>query len=396
MILKRDLTSTLKRFSKFPVVVLLGPRQSGKTTLVKEVFKKYAYFSLEDPAVLDFVLTDARRFLRENENEHGIIIDEFQHAPKLLSYIQLEVDARDRPGYFVLTGSQNFLMNQAITQSLAGRAGVLNLLPLSIHELEHNALLPENANTLMFKGGYPRIHAKDFAPRELFPSYIRTYVERDVRQLINVTDLSVFQKFMMLCAGRIGQQLNFEDIAANCGINRKTAQKWLSLLEASYIIFLLRPHFNNFNKRITKSPKLYFFDTGLACSFLGIRSAEELALSPFRGALFECLIISDFYKQYYNQGFEAPLYYWRDQNGRLEVDCIIDRAGTLFPIEIKSGETIVSDYFNAIKAWSELANADPADGYIVYAGDISQHRSAGFVKNWKSSGHLIHDIEKSK
>jgi uncharacterized protein len=394
MIIKRDLHKTLESFSKFPVVVLLGPRQSGKTTLVKETFKKHAYVTLEDPEVLAFVTQDPKRFLSEYENSYGIIFDEFQHAPQLLSYIQIEADEKDRPGYFILTGSQNFLMNQAITQSLAGRAGILHLLPVSIHELTNNKLLPASVDSLIIKGGYPRIYAKKFSPRELFPSYIRTYVERDVRQLINVDNLKTFQKFLRLCAGRIGQLLNIEDLATNCGINRKTAEAWLSILEASYILFLLKPHFNNFNKRLTKSPKLYFYDTGLACSLLGIRSAKELGMSVFRGHLFECLIISDFYKQYYNLGLDPSLYFWRDQNGRIEVDCLIDLGIALLPVEIKSAETIVNDFFDGIRQWSEIAETDPSQGYIVYGGEMSHKRSNGTILNWKTAGTLITKLEK--
>jgi hypothetical protein len=394
MIFKRDLTAVLKRFSKFPAVVLLGPRQSGKTTLVKETFKKHVYVTLEDPEILRYILEDPKGFLREYENEHGIIFDEFQHAPALLSYIQIEADEKDRPGYFVLTGSQNFLMNAAITQSLAGRAGILHLMPLSIHELEHNDHLPEFFDNLIIKGGYPRIHAKNFLPEELFPSYIRTYVERDVRQLINVENLITFQKFMMLCAGRVGQELNINDIATNCGINRKTADNWISILQASYIIFLLKPYFNNFNKRITKTPKLYFYDTGLVCSLLGIRSTEELYKSHFRGALFENLIIADFYKQFYNLGLEPSLYYWRDQNGRIEIDCLIDKGTVLFPVEIKSGETILNDFFKSIQTWLEITGTAPENGYIVYGGQSRQTRSVGTIIGWKAAGSFITKLEK--
>ncbi len=396
MIFKRDIEKTLKNYAKFPVVVLLGPRQSGKTTLVQEIFKKHTYVTLEDPEILEYVMQDPKRFLREYENDYGIIIDEFQHAPAILSYIQIESDAKDRPGYFVLTGSQNFLMNQAISQSLAGRAGILNLLPLSIHELVRNEIFPKTSDELIFNGSYPRMYAKNFTPQELFPSYIRTYVERDVRQLVNVDNILAFQKFMRLCAGRVGQQLNVNEIAAAASINRKTADKWIGILEASYILFLLKPHFNNYNKRVTKTPKLYFYDTGLACSLLGLRSTKELSLSSFRGALFENVVIADFYKQYYNAGIEPSAYYWRDQNGRLEVDCIIDNVSQLIPVEIKSGETIVSDFFSGIEGWSSIVNQDPSYGYIVYAGGLSQTRSLGKVITLKVAGQLIASLESQR
>lgn len=392
MIFKRDLTKALKRFAKFPVVIVIGPRQSGKTTLVNETFTKHIYFNLEDPEILAYITKDPKKFLRENENKHGIIFDEFQHYPQLLSYIQIISDEKDRPGYFVLTGSQNFLMNQAITQSLAGRAGILTLLPLSIHELVKNKILPD-VDELIIKGGYPKIYAKKFSPSELFPSYIRQYLERDVRLLVNVKNLRTFQKFMKLCAGRIGQQLNIGEISTACGIDRKTVEHWLSILEASYIIFLLKPHFNNFNKRLTKTPKLYFYDTGLACSLLGLKSAKVLSLSSFRGHLFECLVIADFYKQYYNMGLEAPLYFWRDQNGRIEVDCLIDLGISVVPVEIKSGETIISDFFNSINQWSDISQTNPETGYIVYGGNSIQKRNNGNVINLKVAATLIEKLE---
>ncbi len=394
MIARRDLEPTLKRFSKFPVVVVLGPRQSGKTTLVQHHFKNHHYINLEDPKSLDFVTNDPERFLREHENQHGIIIDEFQYAPRFLSYIQLAADAHNRPGYFVLTGSQNFLMNEAISQSLAGRVGILQLLPLSIHELIENKFMPKNADELLFQGGYPRLYAQNFSPQELFPSYIRTYVERDVRQLIQVENLSAFQKFMQLCAARVGQQLNISDIATQCGIDQKTVHRWLSILEASYIIFLLKPYFNNFTKRVTKTPKLYFYDTGLASSLLALRSADDIALSSFRGPLFENLIIVDMYKQFYNLGIEPTLYYWRDLNGRIEIDALIDLGIRLVPLEIKSGETIVPEFFRSIANWSEVAATSPEDGYIIYAGTSGQKRSGGTIISWHDAGNLIPTLER--
>jgi len=396
MFLRRNLSETLKRFAKFPVVVVVGPRQSGKTTLVRHTFNKHTYLNLEDPELLAFIERDPKAFLREYENEHGIILDEFQHAPKFLSYVQLEVDEKKRPGYFVLTGSQNFLMNQAITQTLAGRTGILTLLPLSINELAESNKLTPHYNDILFNGGYPRIYAENFTPSELYPSYIHSYIERDVRQIINVENLKTFQKFIQLCAGRVGQLLNIADIATNCGICYKTVERWLSVLEANYIIFFLQPHVNNFKKRITKTPKLYFYDTGLACSLLGIRTAHDIALSPFRGPLFECFIIADLYKQYYNSGLEPHLYFWRDQNGRVEIDCLIDLGIKLIPIEIKSGETINNSFFDGLGRWNELAETGQENNYVIYAGDSSQNRTAAHVIDWKSTGTLIEKIENVK
>lgn len=393
MFYKREQVTALRRYSKFPVVAILGPRQAGKSTLAKHTFKKHMFISLEDPDFREFAASDPKRFLREHENKYGLILDEFQYVPQLLSYIQVEVDEKKRPGYFVLTGSQNFLMNEQITQSLAGRVGILTLLPLSLKELVNNKLVdsPEQA---IFNGGYPRLYAENFSPLDAYPSYIHTYIERDVRQLTNVGTMRTFQKFMALCAGRVGQQLNIADIATNCGVDRKTITQWLSILEASYIIFLLRPYFNNFNKRVTKTPKLYFYDTGIACSLLEIRSTKDLARSPFRGPLFESLIISDFYKQYYNYGWRPPLYYWRDQNGRIEIDCLVDKGVKLIPIEIKSGETIISDYFDGIKQWNELTESKTSLAYVVYGGILAQSRTVGNIVGWKSAGSLIEKIEK--
>lgn len=396
MFFKRNLTDIILQYKKFPAIALLGPRQSGKTTLAKHIFEDYHYLNLENPDVREFAIKDPKRFLHEYENKKGIILDEFQYVPQILSYIQNEIDEKKRPGYFILTGSQNFLMNQAITQSLAGRVGILTLLPFSESELIENNLATDNINETMLKGGYPRLYAENFTPQELYPSYIQSYLERDIRKLINVGNLRNFQKFITLCAGRIGQLLNLTELATSCGINRKTAEEWLSLLEASYIIFLLKPYFKNYNKRIAKSPKLYFYDVGVASSLLGIRSAKDLSLSPFRGHLFECLIISDFCKQYYNRGMRPPIYFWRDQNGRIEIDCLIDLGINQIPIEIKSGETIVKDFFKGITQWNKIAKADPEAGYIIYGGGLSQKRSLGNVMGWQTASNLIASIEKEK
>jgi uncharacterized protein len=391
--LNRDIEAAILRFSsKFPVVGLFGPRQSGKTTLMKKIFKNYVYLNFENPETLEFATQDPKAFLQKYDNEYGIILDEFQHFPQILSYIQIIVDAKNRPGYFALTGSQNFLMNEAITQSLAGRIGILTLLPLSFNECAENNVLLADPNEMILRGGYPRLYNNHFLPDEIYPSYIQTYVERDVRQLTNVGDLSTFKRFMKLCAGRVGQLLNISDIAANCGITNKTADHWLSILEASYIIFLLQPYHGSFNKRVTKTPKLYFYDTGIVCSLLGIKEAAELDLSPFRGHLFECFIIADLFKQYFNKGTTAPLYFWRDRNGLIEIDCLIDRGGKLTPIEIKSGKTIVPDFFTALTKWNELAQINPHHGYIIYGGNEEQKREKGNVVGWQATKNLIQKI----
>ncbi|MBA3752219.1 ATP-binding protein [Candidatus Dependentiae bacterium] len=389
MFFRRDIQEALVRFCKFPVIGIFGPRQSGKTTLVKKFFKDYTYLNFENPETLAFATQDPKSFLQKYENEQGIIIDEFQHFPQFLSYIQIEVDQKKRPGYFVLTGSQNFLMNQAITQSLAGRIGILTLLPLSINEFSYNHRLESQTNEVIVKGCYPRIYTDNFAPDELYPSYIQTYVERDVRLITNIVDLSTFKKFMKLCAGRVGQLLNISDIATNCGITQRTAQHWISILEASYIIFLLQPHHTNFNKRVTKTPKLYFYDTGVVCSLLGIKHSEELALNPYRGHLFECFIIADLFKQCFNLGTNAPLYFWRDRNGTLEIDCLVDWGGHLTSIEIKAGQTITTDFFHSLKKWNELSKVDPLTSYIIYAGEDIQKRAVGTVMGWHYAGTII-------
>lgn len=392
MFFKRELSQKLKRFSKFPVVALLGPRQSGKSTLARHFFKRHRFLSLEDIETREFAKNDAKGFLQAHENKYGLILDEFQYVPDLLSYIQVEVDAKKRPGYFVLTGSQNFLMNQAISQSLAGRVGILTLLPLCISEMK-SAKLITSLEDAIYNGGYPRLYAEEFLAQEAYPSYISTYIQKDVRQLINVGDIGIFEKFMSLCAGRIAQELNVTDLATQVGVDRRTVVKWLSILESSYIIFLLKPYFNNFGKRVTKTPKLYFYDTGIACSLLRLRSAQNLQLSPFKGPLFENFIIADFYKQYHNLAIQPPLYFWRDLNGRFEVDCLVDLGNFLVPIELKSGQTAITHFFDGLRAWQEIAQERGLKGYVVYAGQNVQPRAIGNLIGWQAAGQLIKKIE---
>jgi len=391
---KRDLEETIRRLaSKFPVLSITGPRQSGKTTLVKELFKQHNYVLLENLDEREYAQSDPRGFLKKYSNEYGLIIDEVQHAPALLSYIQGIVDTENRPGYFILTGSQNFSVNEAITQSLAGRVGIITLLPMSLHELKENNILAPTLEEAVFLGGYPRLYNQEIEPTDFYPSYIRTYVERDVRQMINVTNLDNFQKFIRLCAGRTGQVLNLTSLGNDCDISHNTANAWISILQASYIVFLLRPYHGNFSKRLIKSPKLYFYDSGLACSLLRIKSADELSDHYNKGGLVEGFIISDLYKQYYHNGQEPGLYFWRDSAGH-EIDCVIEESNRLVPIEIKAGETFSPRFFDAIMYWKDDVVKDPdMQGVVIYGGDQEQSRNQGEVVSWKNAGDLLKKVD---
>ncbi len=380
--ISRTLTPKLEEFAKqFPAVALLGPRQSGKTTLAQQTFSKYNYVSLENADVRSMALTDPRLFLESIQNEHGVILDEFQHVPVLLSYLQGIIDKVHKPGYWILTGSQNFLLNEAISQSLAGRVGILTLLPLSVVELKGAGLLPETLDSVMLCGGYPRIYAQNVTPSNLYPSYIQTYIERDVRLLKNVADLGLFQKFIQLCAGRIGQVLNLTSLANDCGITVPTVQSWISILETSYIAFTLQPYHNNFSKRLIKSPKLYFYDVGVACSLLGINTQEQLMQHYLRGGLVENFVITDIAKHFYNQGQRPRIYFWRDSQGD-EVDCLVEDGLGLIPIEIKSAQTVSMNFFAGIEKWLKIA--DVPTGYVVYGGDQDFKTNQGMFLGWRS------------
>ena len=390
MLIQRALASSASQAAtEFPVIAILGPRQSGKTTLAQSSFPHHKYVSLEDYDIRARALTDPRLFLTEYPTEFGLIIDEIQHVPILLSYMQTIVDREKKNGFFILTGSQNFLVDEALTQTLAGRMAVLTLLPLSISELADANLLPAKVDTLLYKGSYPKAHATQTSIERLYSNYIRLYVERDVRQIQNVADLSTFQKFMRLCAGRVGQLLNIVSLSNDCGINQKTAKDWLSILEASYVIFMLAPYFNNFGKRLIKAPKIYFYDTGLICSLLKIRSSDEIADHYLRGSLVESLIIADLLKQQHNIERQPSLYFWRDYTGR-EIDCIIDEAQYPIPVEIKASNTISTDFFQELRVWQETSNvSEKAPRYIVYCGTEDQKWPDAQVLTWKSAGNLI-------
>ena len=390
MIIQRNLRPVLQAYAgKFPVVAVVGPRQAGKTTLVRAAFPNHLYFSLEDPHTYDIVHADPRDFLERAYTGPGIIIDEFQNEPDILSYMQSIIDNnRHQYGHFILTGSHNFLMNQAIGQSLAGRIAILTLLPVSLHELQVSHLLSTDINSAVFCGGYPDVATQRLTPAEFYPNYNKTYVERDVRQLINVGNLQDFQRFMRLCAGRVGQLLNISSLADDANISVATAKSWLSILEASYILFFVQPHFNNFNKRLIKTAKLYFYDTGLACWLLKIDSVEQLQDHYLRGGLVESLIIAELYKTFYNYGQEPSLYFWRDSHGH-EIDCLIDYGTTLIPIEIKGSKTITAAAFDGLKYWCSLADIDPSMGYIIYAGTERYKSSFGTTLGWQETGTIL-------
>jgi len=377
----RKLTATLQRLAKtFPVIAITGPRQSGKTTLAKAVFADKPYITLEDPAERAFAFEDAKGFLHRFRD--GAIFDEAQRWPDLFSYLQGMVDEEPIPGKFILTGSQQFGLLAGVSQSLAGRVGMTALLPLSISELPAASQSSLSLDTLIIKGSYPALHVRDISPADWFASYIATYIERDIRQVLRVHDLSVFQRFVRLCAGRNGQLLNLNALAGETGVSQKTARSWLSVLESSYIVHLLPPYFRNFGKRLIKTPKLYFLDQGLACWLLGIRSHEHLALHPMRGAIFESFIISEFLKSRYNRGQPPDLYFWRDNNG-LEADIVFERGTKLQPVEIKSGQTITGDYIRAGQRAARFAAEEALQPWLIYGGDDSYERNGVTIMSWR-------------
>lgn len=401
MIIKRHLERRLVQAVKdFPVVTITGPRQSGKTTLGRMALRRHEYVSLEDPDERRLALEDPRGFLARFSGK--VIIDEAQRAPDLFSYIQGIVDTTGRQGQFVLTGSQNFLLLRQISQSLAGRCAILHLLPFSRSELAREDLFPieeiakgsgrtlvgkdNNLFETLFTGGYPRIHDKGLAPHDWLSGYYQTYVERDVREVLNVGDLETFGRFMGLCAGRTGSLLNLSSLANDCGITHTTARRWLGVLETSFIIRLLRPHHKNFNKRLVKSPKLYFLDSGLLCYLLRIRSAEDLALHASRGAIFESWVVSEAIKNFTHRGLRSDVYFWRDSAGH-EVDLLIDTGGdNLLPIEIKSGQTFNPDFAKELNWWRETSGSGERSGVVVYGGEKSFHYKNIHVLSWRTCG----------
>ncbi len=364
-------------YKHFPIIFLTGPRQSGKTTLAKSLYKDLPYILLELPDQQRIAKEDPRSFLMQFTN--GAILDEVQNVPELFSYLQGLVDD-NRDLRFILTGSQNFLLNENITQSLAGRAGIVTLLPLSVQELA-GQLSKSKYEDLIVRGFYPELYNRNVPYGLFYPGYVQTYLERDVRSLKNVGNLSQFNVFLKLCAGRVGQVLNMSALAADAGVSVNTCKSWLSVLEASYIIYRLPPYYRNFNKRLVKSPKLYVNDTGLACHLLGIEDSSQLATHYARGSLFENFVIIECYKQRLARGKHDGLYYWRDHKG-MEIDLVIEDGQNLKAYEIKAGRTTNSSFFTNLSAWEKLV-ATNVNSTVIYGGDSNQMVQHTALKGWK-------------
>jgi predicted AAA+ superfamily ATPase len=368
---------------KFPMVAVTGPRQSGKTTFSQNVCPGYKYVNLEILDERQFAREDPKGFL--NNYRDGVIIDEVQYVPELFSYLQAVTDQRKINGEYLLTGSQNFLLSHHIAQSLAGRVALLTLLPFSFTELNTSVYKPGNWMEYLYNGGYPRIYEQQIAPFDFYPNYLQTYIERDLRQLLNVRDLAIFQKFIQLLAGRVGQLLNQNNLANELGLSNKTIESWISVLEASFIVYRLQPYYQNFNKRLIKTPKLYFYDTGLASYLLGMRRLSDISIHFAQGALFENLVINEFLKDGFNRGERLQYYFWRDSLQH-EVDLIIDKGLERNIYEIKMSQTIHPDFFKTLYYYKEL---DPlAKPNLIYGGSTDQQRSDVMVYGFENGKYL--------
>lgn len=387
--IKRIIEDVLKNLAnQYPVVTITGPRQSGKTTLIRNVFANKQYVNLESPDIRQFAVNDPKGFLAQYNNA---ILDEIQRAPELLSYIQPIVDENKEQGQFIITGSQQFEVLNNISQSLAGRTALLKLLPFSISEIK-NIVDVSLTNKLIYTGFYPRIYDMNLDPHQAIGDYIVTYVERDIRQLISIKDLNLFEKFLKLCAGRIGQLLNFQGLANDVGVSHTTVKSWISILEASYIIFLLPPWYNNFSKRLVKSPKLYFYDVGLASYLLGIENEKQVFRDPLRGNLFENLVVAEVLKYRFNKGKKSNLYFYRDSTG-LEIDLIYETGRNIYPIEIKSGATISEDFFKNLTKFIKFDRLDiPYGGAIFYGGNEIQERTDFKIYPVSKTTELLNSI----
>lgn len=365
---------------KFPAIGLLGPRQSGKTTLAKTLFKDKPYVSFENQDTQLAAMTDPRAFLANYPK--GAVFDEIQRAPHLFSYLQGIIDENaSQTGLFILTGSQNFLLLENITQSLAGRIAFIHLLPFSYQELKTTTWKDNTLDFFILNGGYPRLYDKSIAPLDYYPNYILTYVERDVRQIKNINNLAIFQRFLKICASRNGQIINYASIGNDCGIDQKTVAAWLGILETSFIAFTLKPFYNNLGKRLLQMPKLYFYDTGLCCSLLEIENEIQLANHPLRGALFENFVLLELLKQRFNKGLRSNFYFWRDRTGN-EIDILLDKATGAVPVEIKAAATYNKSFLKGIDYWKYI---QPGTGqsFLVYTGAVSLQQQGTEIVNWK-------------
>jgi len=386
-VIQRNAEKKLNELAKsFKAVAVTGPRQSGKTTLIRSLFKDKPYVSLENPDTRQFALDDPKGFLSNYSD--GAILDEVQRAPLLFSYLQEILDHSSEKGLYILSGSNNFLLQETISQTLAGRVAYFNLLPFSYNELNNANIAPKRTNSILLKGFYPPVYDQNIPIRDWCPNYIRTYIDRDVRLIKNISNLNQFEKFVRLLAGRNGQELNLTSIGVECGIDSKTANSWIGILESSFVIYLLKSHHQNFNKTIVKRPKIYFYDTSIVCYLLGIQNENQLSTHPLRGAIFEGMVITELVKSRLHNGKAVNLYYWRDKTGR-EIDVIIDNGSELVPVEIKSGATISSDYFKNIKYWQNLSKSEKA--FVIYDGETKQSRSDGTeILPWKDAvAHFI-------
>lgn len=390
--IRRHLEKPLLRAARqMPVVTLTGPRQSGKTTLVRSAFPNHDYVSLEQPDERLLAREDPREFLERYPGP--VILDEVQHVPELLSWIQGIVDEENRNGRFILTGSQNILLLDRVSQSLAGRSAILHLLPFSRSELDRRGPLDflgtlrnragtagDSLETVLFRGFYPRIHDRSLDPRDWLGAYYQTYVERDVRQVLNVGDLEAFGRFIRLCAGRSGQLLNLSSLASDCGITHTTARRWVSVLETSFLIHILRPHFENFGKRLIKSPKLYLADSGLLCFLLGIREPKEIRTHPLRGPIFETFVVDQVLKSFVHRGEQPPVWFWRDVSGN-EIDLLIATATVRRPIEIESAKTVVGEFVEPIRKWRRISGS-VSRGVLIHGGTMRGSRSEVLMLPW--------------
>ena len=377
-----------ERLRSYPVLVITGPRQSGKTTLARALDPGRAYFSLEDPDTRAFATDDPRGFL--DQAGDGAILDEVQRCPDLLSYLQGVIDAKPgRLGRYILTGSSQFELLQSVSQSLAGRAAMLTLHPFSLAELQATKKAPVTIDSLLYAGLYPPVYDRSIEPSVWLQDYVATYLERDVRQIVRVKDLSTFQRFVQLCAGRIGQLLNVSSLAADAGITRITADAWLSVLEASHLIHVIRPWFTNISKRQIKSPKLYFSDVGLAAWLLGVRKLEHLPNHPQRGMLFENWVITEMIKARTNRGLRPEVHFLRDQQGH-EIDAVVETSpDTLQAVEIKSGATVAGDFFKGLDYWRDRLDRQTMGAWLIYGGESKQTRSQAKVLPWARLSPLL-------